>query len=193
MNRFRNLALLCLCLVALAGSPLLAKPASLWASLDMKNLFGKPLPAQTTEKPLILFVNVASRCGYTNQYSGLQKLYETYKDRGLQVVGVPCNQFGGQEPGSPEQIQKFCSSRYNVGFPILQKQDVNGAKRSKLYTHLIKQSGGRDIGWNFEKILVTADGEVVQRFPSSTRPMSSELTAAIEANLPKANKKAVTR
>lgn len=155
------------------------------AQVDLKALDGQPLPAQTLSGKAVLFVNVASRCGYTSQYAGLQQLYAQHKDKGLVVVGVPCNQFGGQEPGTAEEIKTFCSTRYSVEFPLLAKQDVNGAKRSSLYTWLVGSSAGRgqDIGWNFEKFVVDRQGEVVARFPSSTRPDSPELLAALERAL----------
>jgi glutathione peroxidase len=161
-----------------------AKSGVIWSKLNIKTLLGKPFPVDQMDKKLILFVNVASRCGYTPQYASLQKLHDTYKGKGLLILGVPCNQFGGQEPGSPEEIQKFCKSKYSVDFPILQKQDVNGANRSALYEHLISNSGGRDIRWNFEKILVTGNGKIVKRFSSSVEPMSAELIQAVAGNLP---------
>ena len=146
-------------------------------------LSGEKIQNEQLSQKVILFVNVASKCGYTKQYTALQSLYEQYKDKGLEIIGVPCNQFGGQEPGSAEEIQTFCKKNYGVSFPLLEKQDVNGANRSPLYQQLIKD--GADIRWNFEKILVNTAGEVVQRFPSSTDPLSTELTQAIDNLLKK--------
>ena len=146
-------------------------------------LSGEKIQNEQLSQKVILFVNVASRCGYTKQYTALQSLYEQYKDKGLEIIGVPCNQFGGQEPGSAEEIQTFCKKNYGVSFPLLEKQDVNGTNRSPLYQQLIKD--GADIRWNFEKILVNTAGVVVQRFPSSTDPLSAELTQAIDNLLKK--------
>ncbi len=151
------------------------------ASVPLTTLQGSALPDATLAGKVVLFVNVASQCGYTPQYAGLEQLWTTYKDKGLVVVGVPCNQFGAQEPGSAEQIQSFCKLTYGVDFPLLDKQEVNGAGRSPLYTYLV--GTGPNIKWNFEKFLVGRDGAVIGRFPSSVAPDSTELRAAIEAAL----------
>ena len=151
------------------------------ASLDLTALDGSPMDAASLDGNAVLFVNVASQCGFTRQYEGLQALYEQRKDDGLVIVGVPCNQFGGQEPGSAEEIQNFCKMNYGVTFPLLEKQEVNGPKRSKLYAGLI--ADGDDVGWNFEKFLVAPDGRVVNRFKSSTAPGSDELATAIDQAL----------
>ncbi|MFT6160025.1 MAG: glutathione peroxidase [Myxococcota bacterium] len=153
--------------------------------MTLTQLDGTPLPPETLAGKAVLFVNVASRCGYTRQYDGLQALYADKVDDGLVVVGVPCNQFGGQEPGSAEEIATFCRVNYGVNFPILDKQDVNGNGRSALYASLIGSDagGGADVGWNFEKFLVGPDGSVAARFPSSVEPNSPELIAAIDALL----------
>jgi glutathione peroxidase len=134
-----------------------------------------------------LLVNVASKCGLTPQYSGLERLHEQYADRGFGVVGVPCNQFGGQEPGSSEEIAEFCSATYGVTFPLTEKVDVNGPDRHEIYTTLVDTPDGSgrtgDIAWNFEKFLLTADGEVVARFDPSVEPDDPELVATIEGQL----------
>jgi len=130
---------------------------------------------------VLLFVNVASKCGFTGQYDGLQKLWTDYKERGLVVVGVPCNQFGSQEPGKEAEIQSFCRMNYGVDFPLLEKQNVNGLKRSDLYRFLGK--GKTPVLWNFEKYLVGRDGKVIERFRSSTGPDDKDLIAAIEKAL----------
>ncbi|TMR14901.1 glutathione peroxidase [Nonomuraea turkmeniaca] len=131
-----------------------------------------------------LIVNVASRCGLTPQYAGLVKLQEQYGPRGFTVIGVPCNQFAGQEPGSPEEIQEFCSATYGVDFPLLEKTDVNGPDRHPLYTELASvpdaDGEGGDIQWNFEKFLVDGAGNVVARFRPRTVPEDPSVTAAIE-------------
>jgi glutathione peroxidase len=135
-----------------------------------------------------LVVNVASKCGLTPQYTGLEKLQEELGGRGFTVVGVPCNQFGGQEPGTSEEIETFCSTTYGVSFPLTSKVDVNGAGRHPLYDALIAtaDASGKagDVTWNFEKFLVTPDGTVAARFRPATDPHDPALLAAIEAALP---------
>ena len=134
-----------------------------------------------------LLVNVASRCGLTPQYSGLERLQEKYADRGFGVVGVPCNQFGGQEPGSSEEIATFCSTTYGVTFPLAEKVEVNGDGRHPLYEDLtaVKDAEGRDgdIQWNFEKFLLGAQGEILARFDPSVEPEDSALVESIEGQL----------
>lgn len=136
-----------------------------------------------------LVVNVASKCGLTPQYGALEKIAKDYAGRGLTVIGVPCNQFMGQEPGTAEEIQTFCSTTYGVTFPLLAKTDVNGADRHPLYTELTQaadadgQAG--DIQWNFEKFLIAPGGEVVNRFRPRTEPDAPEVIAAIEAVIAK--------
>ncbi|WP_433500607.1 glutathione peroxidase [Sphaerimonospora sp. CA-214678] len=131
-----------------------------------------------------LVVNVASRCGLTPQYAGLVRLRQTYGQRGFTVVGVPCNQFMGQEPGSAEEIKEFCSTTYGVDFPLLEKTEVNGPGRHPLYAALteVPDASGEagDIQWNFEKFLVTADGEVAARFRPRVEPEAPEIVEAIE-------------
>lgn len=147
-------------------------------------LDGKPLPADTLAGKVVVFVNVASTCGYTPQYEGLQALYEAHQDDGLVIVGVPCNQFGGQEPGTAESIATFCKTTYGVTFPLLEKQAVNGPERSALYQQLV--GTGDDVRWNFEKFVVGRDGTVQARFPSGTAPDAAELRVAIEQALSQA-------
>jgi glutathione peroxidase len=136
----------------------------------------------------VLVVNVASKCGLTPQYTGLENLQKRYGDQGFTVLGVPCNQFAGQEPGSAEEIQTFCSTTYGVTFPLTEKVDVNGEARHPLYEELVTtpdpEGETGDIQWNFEKFLISPAGEVVGRFRPRTEPESEEVTAAIEANLP---------
>ena len=136
-----------------------------------------------------LVVNVASKCGLTPQYSSLEKLAQAYGSRGLTVIGVPCNQFMGQEPGSAEEIQTFCSTTYGVTFPLLEKTDVNGADRHPLYTELTKTADDSgeagDVQWNFEKFLLAPGGTVVNRFRPRTEPDAPEVISAIEAVLPR--------
>jgi glutathione peroxidase len=134
---------------------------------------------------VVLVVNVASECGYTPQYQGLEAVFKKYQDKGLTVLGFPCNQFGGQEPGSNAEIKKFCTDTFHVTFPLYDKLEVNGANRHPLYTAL----AGKDspfpgnIGWNFTKFLVGRDGRIVHRFASAAEPESPEVIKAIEAAL----------
>ena len=148
---------------------------------DVTTLDGQPRPmADYRGKPLLI-VNVASACGYTPQYAGLEALYRKYHDRGFEVLGFPCNQFGGQEPGTADEIATFCGTKYDVTFPMFAKVDVNGAKAHPLFEHLKAEKpgalGSKAIKWNFTKFLVNARGEVVERYGSSTTP------AAIDADV----------
>lgn len=137
----------------------------------------------------VLIVNVASKCGLTPQYAGLERLQERYADRGFTVLGVPCNQFMGQEPGTAEEIQEFCSTTYGVTFPLLAKTDVNGPQRHPLYEQLTKtpdaDGEAGDIQWNFEKFLLAPGGKVAKRFRPRTEPDAPEVIAAIEEVLPR--------
>ena len=132
-----------------------------------------------------LVVNVASKCGYTKQYAGLEAIYEKYKDQGLVVLGFPCNQFGGQEPGTNEEIKQFCSLKFKVTFPMFDKIEVNGAQRHPLYAALAGKESPfpGDIKWNFTKFLIGRDGKIVHRFESGAAPESAEVIAVIEAAL----------
>jgi glutathione peroxidase len=136
----------------------------------------------------LLVVNVASKCGLTPQYSGLERLQERFGGQSFSVVGFPCNQFAGQEPGSAEEIQAFCSTTYGVTFPLFEKIDVNGDDRHPLYAELTKtadaEGASGDVQWNFEKFLVSADGEVLARFRPRTEPEDEAVVKAIEAALP---------
>jgi glutathione peroxidase len=148
----------------------------------MNNIDGQATALSTFKGKAVLLVNVASQCGYTPQYSGLQALYEKYKGKGLVIVGVPANNFGGQEPGSNEEIKQFCSRKYSVTFPIMSKVSVKGSDQTPLYQYLTTTMGG-DVKWNFTKFLVGKDGKPVQRFESGVSPDSPELAAAIEKAL----------
>jgi glutathione peroxidase len=156
--------------------------------IPLNTLDGKPTSLADYADRAILLVNVASKCGLTPQYAALEQLARDYADRGLTVIGVPCNQFMGQEPGTPDEIQTFCSTTYGVTFPLLAKTDVNGADRHPLYAELTKtadpdgQAG--DIQWNFEKFVIAPGGEVVNRFRPRTEPDAPEVVAAIETVLP---------
>ncbi len=148
---------------------------------NLSTLDGAPLSPETLENKVVLFVNVASKCGLTKQYDGLVELDQKYSDRGLVIVGVPCNQFGGQEPGTPEEIKDFTKTKYDVEFTLLEKQDVNGPDRSPLYQFLVGE--GPDIAWNFGKFVVGRDGQVVARFEPQTTPDDADLNATIEQAL----------
>ena len=156
--------------------------------IPLTTLAGQPTTLGQLGADVLLIVNVASKCGLTPQYEGLERLHERYAERGFSVVGVPCNQFGGQEPGTAEEIQEFCSATYGVTFPLLQKIDVNGSERHPLYAELTKtpdaEGNDGDIQWNFEKFLIGADGTVLRRFRPGTEPEAPEVVEAVEAALP---------
>jgi len=155
--------------------------------LRVHALDGTPLDLTQFKGKASLVVNVASKCGLTPQYAGLEQLHERFKDRGFTVLGVPCNQFGGQEPGTSEEIATFCSSTYGVTFPMTEKLDVNGQARHPLYTELTAtpdaEGKAGDIQWNFEKFLVSPEGKIVARFRPQTTPESDEVVKAVEAVL----------
>jgi glutathione peroxidase len=156
--------------------------------IALTTLSGEPTTLAEIADGAVLVVNVASKCGLTPQYTALEKLAQDYRDRGLTVIGVPCNQFMGQEPGSAEEIQTFCSTTYGVTFPLLAKVDVNGRDRHPLYAELTKSADADgeagDVQWNFEKFLLAPGGEVVNRFRPRTVPDAPEVIDAIEAALP---------
>lgn len=149
--------------------------------ITLHTLSGKPQSLGTYQGKVVLAVNVASECGFTPQYAGLQKLYTEYKDRGLVILGFPCNQFGGQEPGTAAQIETFCQTNYGVTFPLFEKLDVKGARQAPVYQFLTAKHG--EPKWNFHKYLVGKDGQVIQAFDSKVAPDSAELKAAIESAL----------
>lgn len=154
--------------------------------IPLKTLTGEPVSLADYRDHAVLVVNVASKCGLTPQYAGLERLQKAYGERGFTVLGVPCNQFAGQEPGSADEIQTFCSATYGVSFPLLEKADVNGDGRHPLYTELTKVADAEgeagDVQWNFEKFLVGKDGAVT-RFRPRTEPEAAEVVSAIEAQL----------
>lgn len=152
----------------------------------MKDIDGKDVKLEAYAGKVVLVVNVASNCGYTKQYADLQKLYDTYKDRGLVVLGFPANNFGGQEPGSDAEIKLFCSENYDVTFPMFSKISVKGDDIHPLFKTLTSEENADftgDINWNFEKFLVGKDGELIRRFRSKTVPTSDEMIEAVEAAL----------
>jgi glutathione peroxidase len=156
-------------------------------NIELHTLDGKPATiGQFTDKA-VLVVNVASKCGLTPQYSALEQLQKNYAGRGFSVVGFPCNQFGGQEPGTAEEIATFCSANYGVSFPLFEKIDVNGEDRHAVYAELTNAADAAgaagDVQWNFEKFLLDGEGEVVARFRPRTEPDAPEVIGAIEALL----------
>ncbi|MFJ3705547.1 MULTISPECIES: glutathione peroxidase [Streptomyces] len=157
--------------------------------IPLRTLDGEPTTLGAYAGSAVLLVNVASKCGLTPQYAGLEKLQKAYADRGFTVLGVPCNQFAGQEPGTADEIRTFCSTTYGVSFPLLEKIDVNGEGRHPLYTELTKlgdaEGAAGDVQWNFEKFLISPAGEPVARIRPRTEPDAPELVAAIEAQLPR--------
>ena len=158
--------------------------------LEMKTIEGKKVNlAEKYKDKVVLLVNVASECGLTPQYEQLQALHEKYGKKGLAIVGVPCNQFGGQEPGTEEEIVQFCESNYSVDFDMMAKVDVNGPKATPLYKYLTSKKTdpkfAGDITWNFEKFLFARDGKIIARFSPKTKPDAKEVVEAIEAELAK--------
>ncbi|NBH02642.1 glutathione peroxidase [Amycolatopsis sp. SID8362] len=156
--------------------------------IPVKTLDGQDSSLGSLAGKALLVVNVASKCGLTPQYSGLERLQERFGGQGFSVVGFPCNQFAGQEPGSADEIQTFCSTTYGVTFPLFEKIDVNGEGRHPLYAELTKtadaEGAAGDVQWNFEKFLIGADGEVLARFRPRTEPEDETVVKAIEAALP---------
>ncbi|MET8682150.1 glutathione peroxidase [Streptomyces sp. NPDC004647] len=156
--------------------------------IPLRTLAGEPASLGDHKGKALLIVNVASQCGLTPQYEGLEQLQQRYAGRGFAVLGFPCNQFMGQEPGTAEEIRTFCSTTYGATFPLFEKVEVNGENRHPLYAELTRSadSSGEagDIQWNFEKFLLSPAGEVVGRFRPGTEPGAEDVVSAIEANLP---------
>ncbi len=160
---------------------------AMW-NAPIKTLKGEPTTLAAYKGKALMLVNVASRCGNTPQYATLEALQKKYAAKGFTVIGFPCNQFGGQEPGSAEEISTFCATNYGITFPIMEKIEVNGPNRHTIYKALTAIEGdGRkgDIEWNFEKFVVSADGTKVTRFAPRTKPDNPAVIAAVEAALPK--------
>ncbi len=170
----------------LAGAALLVAAGNVY-DFRLNTIDGRPESLGAYKGKVLLLVNVASQCGYTPQYAGLEALYEEYKTRGLVVVGVPANNFGGQEPGTNEEIKTFCTRTYHVTFPMFAKVSVKGSDETELYKYLTSGAANPalkgDIQWNFTKFLVDRDGRAIARFDSAVTPDSSEITKAVEAAL----------
>lgn len=180
----------------LACLGVLAMTAAVFAADDkvltgtMKDIDGKDVDlAKKYQGKVVLVVNVASKCGLTPQYKELQALHTKFADKGLAVVGFPCNQFGSQEPGTEAEIKEFCSGKYNVDFDLMSKVDVNGDKANPVYKKLTaadtKPTGAGDISWNFEKFVIGKDGKIAARFAPRTKPDDKEVLTVIEAELAK--------
>lgn len=188
MTLAKLLALLALCLVAgVFGMRAARAEQASPLSGEVKKIDGSAVDLSKYKGKVVLIVNVASRCGYTPQYAGLQKLYDTYKDKGLVVLGFPANEFGAQEPGSDAEIASFCSSKYGVTFDMFSKIVVKGPNKAPLYKTLTEgATPPGEVSWNFEKFLVGRDGKIVGRYKSAVAPDDAKLTGAIEAELGKA-------
>ncbi len=174
MKTLITLLVSCLTMTALADAPIYDIP--------LKDIDGKDTSLKAYAGKAILIVNVASQCGYTPQYSGLEALWKKYQSKGLVVLGFPCNDFGGQEPGSNAEIKTFCSTNYSVTFPMFDKVAIKSGTPHPLYAELLKTG---DVGWNFCKFLVGKDGKVLQAFDAGVEPEAAELTAAIDKALAK--------
>jgi glutathione peroxidase len=175
-----------LCCFLLLGATAMATGKSVY-DFTLSSIDGQPAPLAAYKGKVVLLVNVASRCGYTPQYTALESVYEKYKDRGFVIIGVPANNFGAQEPGSNQEIKTFCSSKYHVTFPMMAKVSVKGDDQTPLYQFLTDKSAhpqtGGEIQWNFTKFLIGPDGHVITRFESKVTPDSTEVTEAIEKAL----------
>ncbi len=181
------LSVLFLSVFSIAGSTSGGKSDNNISNITVKDMNGKDVNLSDYKGKVLLIVNVASKCGFTPQYEGLEKIYKKYKDQGFEILGFPCNQFGGQEPGTNEEIKNFCTSKYDVTFKLFDKIEVNGKNRSPLYAALTTNTNTEqgDVKWNFEKFLISRDGEIVARFRSKVTPESDEITSAIEKELKK--------
>lgn len=162
------------------------KPMNIF-DITVYNMSGESVALSEFEEKVLLIVNVASECGYTSQYEGLQKLYEKYSEQGFEILAFPCNDFGGQEPGTNEEIKEFCSTTFNVTFPLFDKIKVLGEDKSPLYEKLVNNPTTEqgDIKWNFEKFLISKKGNVISRYRSKVEPMSDEIVEAVETELSK--------
>jgi glutathione peroxidase len=173
-------------MLCMAGSAMATAAKSVY-NFTLKSIDGQPVKLSQYHGKVLMLVNVASRCGFTPQYSALESLYEKYKDRGLVIVGIPANNFGGQEPGTNEEIKKFCSTKYNVSFPMMSKVSVKGDDETPLYLFLtdkaVNPEISGDIKWNFTKFLFDRNGKPVARFEPNVTPDSPQVVSAVEAAL----------
>lgn len=187
-----RLFLLTLALGCLMTAPISANDGSSAKHTDALDFTAETIDGDTVnlhdyEGKVVLIVNVASKCGYTKQYAGLQDLYEKHADQGFVILGFPCNQFGRQEPGTNAEVKQFCTSKFGVTFPMMSKVKVNSAEAADLYKYLTSQSteprGKGPIKWNFEKFLIGRDGQIVNRFGSAVKPLDPELVDAVKRSL----------
>ena len=173
-------------LLVLLGTTAMATEKTIY-DFTLNSIDGQATPFSAFKGKIVLLVNVASRCGYTPQYTALESIYEKYKSRGFVIVGIPANNFGGQEPGSNEEIKTFCTAKYHVTFPMMAKVSVKGSDITPLYQFLTDKTAhpdtGGEIGWNFTKFLAGPDGKVLARFDSKVEPDSPQVTSAIEKAL----------
>jgi glutathione peroxidase len=180
-----NMNKLIFCLLFFAAAAMAADKSVF--DFTLNTIDGQPAPLASYKGKVVMLVNVASKCGFTPQYTALESVYEKYKDQGLVIVGIPANNFGSQEPGTNQEIKTFCSSKYHVTFPMMAKVSVKGDDKTPLYTFLTDTSAnpqtGGDIKWNFTKFLIGPDGHVITRFEPNVTPDSPEVTAAIEKAL----------
>jgi glutathione peroxidase len=186
LHRGKLHQLVCLGVLVLMVTPAFA--ADSIYDFTLPSIDGQSMPLAGFKGKVVLLVNVASRCGFTPQYKGLEALYEKYKDQGFVILGFPANNFGAQEPGTNQEIKTFCSTKYSVSFPMYAKVSVKGADQTPLYQYLTQQADpthSGDIKWNFTKFLVDRDGHVVQRFESPVTPDSAEVVSAVEKELRK--------
>jgi glutathione peroxidase len=189
-NSWKDLSMKSVLALGLLASLFLASAALGESPLNhkMKDIDGKEVDLAMYKGKVVLFVNVASKCGNTPQYEGLEKLYEKYKDKGFVVIGVPANNFGKQEPGTEAEIKEFCTSKYKVTFPMMSKVSVKGDDIDPLYAEMIKFSDAGvkgDVDWNFAKFLVGKNGELVHRYKAGVKPDDKKLVGAIEEELAK--------
>lgn len=155
------------------------------SSIKVRDINGKEISLSAFKGKVLLIVNVASECGYTPQYKSLQQLYEKYKSQSFEILAFPCNDFGGQEPGSNQEIMEFCSSNYGVTFKLFDKIKILGKNKSRLYAALTDNdvTGTSDVKWNFEKFIISKNGDIVARFPSRVDPMDKQITQVVESQL----------
>src|SRR5881397_374033 len=167
------------------ASALAAEKMNNLREIPLKDINGKETSLKAYDGKVLLVVNVASKCGYTPQYESLEAVYQKYKERGFAVLGFPCNDFGAQEPGTNEQIKQFCSSKYNVTFPLFDKLHVKGPEQHPLYAALTGKDSPfpGDVKWNFGKFLISRDGKILKRWDSKATPDGKEITEALEAAL----------
>ena len=197
MNRLRRLSCIALgFLIGVAGcggkaskerTDMVPNPAKSIHDFTLKDIEGRDVDLARYKGQVVMIVNVASKCGFTRQYEGLQKLYETYRDKGFVILGFPANNFLRQEPGTNEQIKAFCTTKYNVTFPMFAKVSVKGSDQDPLYAFLTDKHANPTvdgkISWNFNKFLIGRDGRIIKQFGSRVKPQSEELIRAIEAAL----------